>query len=384
MGNQFDYQLDTIVVKAGETKSQHGDLNIPICTSTTFIQQSPGVPTGNFEYARSGNPTRAALELALGQLEGAEYGLAFSSGMAAMDCIISMLPVESHVICMNDVYGGTYRYFKQCANGISVDFIDLSTQCVSDSIKANTKLVWIETPTNPTLRVVDIEKVSKNAKSHSPNILVVADNTFMSPILQNPLRLGADIVIHSVTKFINGHCDVVMGALMTRSSEIHEKLKFFQNAIGSVPSPFDCYLVLRSIKTLHLRVTKQTQNAMQIADFLNKHENIDKVYYPGLDTHPNHSIAVKQANGFGAIVSIVLSSNIDPTIFCKRLELFSLAESLGGVDSLIEIPTIMTHRGVSKEDQQKLGLTDRLIRLSIGIENPRDLIADLSKALGNS
>ena len=278
---------------------------------------------------------------------------------------------------------GTYRYFKECVRGIEVDFVDLSSQSVTGFLKANSKMVWIETPTNPTLRIVDIEKVAKEAKTFSSDILVIVDNTFMSPIFQKPLKLGADVAIHSVTKFINGHCDVVMGSLMTSSLKIYEKIKFFQNAIGSVPSPFDCYLVLRSIKTLYIRLNKQADNARLIAESLSKHENVSKVYYPGLPTHPNHSVALKQCTGFGAMVSIVLGPKIDPKVFCKNLKLFSLAESLGSVDSLVEIPTLMTHKGVLKKDQERLGLSDRLIRLSIGVENSQDLIADLTNALTN-
>ncbi|KAG2176901.1 hypothetical protein INT43_007555 [Umbelopsis isabellina] len=354
----------------------------PISLSTTFKQSAAGVHKG-FDYSRSGNPTRNNFEDAVALLEGAKHGLAFSSGSATTATIINSLKAGSHIISVNDVYGGTYRYFTKVAsgNGVEATFVDLSNaDNIKPHFKENTKLVWIETPTNPTLRIIDIEAVAKHAHAHGAYLVV--DNTFMSPYFQNPLALGADIVVHSVTKYINGHSDVVMGVAVTNDTDIYENLKFLQNSLGAVPSAFDSFLARRGLMTLEVRMKRHEENAIRIAEFLSKNTHIEEVIYPGLASHPQHELAKRQQRGFGGMLSFRMKGSIDNVnVFLQKLQHITLAESLGGVESLIEVPAVMTHGSVSEEDRAKLGITDTLVRLSVGIETADDLMTDLAQAL---
>lgn len=354
----------------------------PVSLSTTFKQSSAGVHTG-YEYSRSGNPTRHNFESAVAALEGGKYGLAFASGSSVTATILNTLHSGSHLISVNDVYGGTYRYFTKVAihNGVQADFVDLDDAAnIKPYFKENTKLVWVESPTNPTLRIIDIRAVADYAHAHGA--LLVVDNTFMSPYFQNPLSLGADVVVHSVTKYINGHSDVVMGVAVTNNESVYEKLKFMQNSMGAVPSAFDSYLARRGLMTLEVRMQRHAENAQAIAEYLQTHPNIEEVIYPGLPSHPNHELAKQQQRGFGGMISFRIKGNLEnANNFLSKLEYITLAESLGGVESLIELPAIMTHGAVSPEDRAKLGITDTLLRLSVGIENVEDLIADIKQSL---
>lgn len=359
-----------------------GAVITPISLSTTFQQSSPGVHTG-YDYSRSGNPTRDALEKNIAALENAKFALAFSSGLAATSTITHLLSAGDHVVCMDDVYGGTRRQFSRITSrhGLSFTYVDFSLEgALEAAITDKTKLAWLETPTNPLLKITDIAKVASIAKKH--NLIFVVDNTFMSPYFQNPLELGADIAVHSVTKFINGHSDVVMGVLAVNKKELHDELKFLQNGIGSVPSAFDCFLALRGAKTLHIRMREHERNATKIATWLESHPKIDRVVYPGLPSHPQHELAKKQMKGFGGMVTFFLKGGKqESTIFLEKIKIFALAESLGGVESLIELPSVMTHASVPAEERAKLGISDTLIRLSCGIEDADDLIADIEQAL---
>jgi len=338
-----------------------------------------------YEYSRTGNPTRGAFERAIATVEFANHGLAFSSGQAATSAVLQTLHAGDHVVCIDDVYGGTQRLFRQVLTDhalLTFTFLDMSNpNDVEKAITEKTKLLWLESPTNPTLKITDIAAISEITKKF-PNLWYVVDNTFMSPYLQNPLNLGADIVLHSVTKYIGGHSDCVMGALVMNDDNIYAKLKFIQNAVGAVPSPFDCYLALRGIKTLHVRMDYCQKNAMTIAKFLEDHEKVESVIYPGLETHPQHEIAKKQQKGFGAMITFFVKGELaQATGFLRNLKLFTLAESLGAVESLAESPAAMTHASVPVEKRQELGISDTLIRLSIGIENVDDLVDDLQSAL---
>ncbi|KAK3836352.1 MAG: Cys/Met metabolism PLP-dependent enzyme-domain-containing protein [Linnemannia elongata] len=354
----------------------------PLSLSTTFKQHSAGEHNG-FDYSRSGNPSRHAFETAVAALEGAKYGLAFSSGSATTATIVSSLPAGSHIVSVNDVYGGTYRYFTKVASvlGVEVTFVDLADAAnVASVIRPNTKLVWVETPTNPTLRLVDIKAVAEIAHKH--NTKLVVDNTFMSPFFQNPLSLGADIVVHSVTKYINGHSDVVMGVAVTSNEEIYTKLAFLQNSIGAVPSAFDCFLANRGLKTLHLRMRQHATSAQAIAEALEASPRVENVIYPGLPSHPQHDLAKRQQKGFGGMISFRIKGDLaTANAFLRHVKFFTLAESLGGVESLCELPATMTHGSVSAEDRATLGITENLIRLSVGIEDTEDLVADVLAAL---
>lgn len=336
-----------------------------------------------FEYSRSGNPNRNNFEEAIANLEGAKYGLAFASGSATTATIVNSLEAGSHLISVNDVYGGTYRYFTKVAVNLNIDttFVNLSDPAnIESHFKPNTKLVWLETPTNPTLRVIDIKAIAERAHAHGA--LLVVDNTFMSPYFQNPIALGADIVIHSVTKYINGHSDVVMGVAVTSNEEWYKKLAFMQNSLGAVPSAFDCFMARRGLMTLEVRMQRHAENAQAVAEYLETNEHIEEVIYPGLPSHPNHELAKKQQSGFGGMISFRVRGNLDNVNkLLSNLEHITLAESLGGVESLVEVPAIMTHGAVSPEDRAALGITDTLVRVSIGIENKEDLIADLKQAL---
>lgn len=355
----------------------------PIYQTSTFAQQSPGQHKG-YEYSRTGNPTRSALEKAFASIENGKHGLAFASGLAAIDAVIKLLQPGDEVIATSDLYGGTYRIFTKifATYGIRFVFADLSeSHNLEKYITANTKLVWIETPTNPTLKIIDIESVVKIAKK--ANLLVAVDNTFATPYLQQPLDMGADIIMHSATKYLGGHSDVVMGALIVRDDALAEKLYFIQNASGAVCGPMDSFLVLRGIKTLPVRMQRHCENAREIAGFLTKHPKIDKVYWPGLKTHTNHLIAKKQMRDFGGMISFTTRGNNieDAMTIVENLQIFTLAESLGGVESLCGHPATMTHASIPKNEREKTGVTDTLIRLSVGIEDIRDLLDDLKQAL---
>tara|TARA_B000000609_G_C24177334_1_gene355052 strand:- start:1101 stop:2240 length:1140 start_codon:yes stop_codon:yes gene_type:complete len=373
------------------TKTIHGGQKIdpafnsvmqPIYQTSTYAQKSPGVNKG-FEYSRTHNPTRTALQNSFASLENAKYGVAFSSGLAAIDAIIKLLSPGDEVISTNDLYGGTFRLFTKVFEKYGVKFHFTSLHNVSDVeslINENTKVIWAETPTNPMINIFDIEALSIISKAK--NLLLVVDNTFASPYLQNPINLGADIVMHSATKYLAGHSDVVLGALMLNDDEIAEKLYFIQNASGAVPGPQDCFLTLRGIKTLHVRMQRHCENAHKVANFLNNHEMVEKVYWPGLHSHKNHDVAKKQMSGFGGMLSFRIKDfNKEQTIkFLEKLHLFTLAESLGGVESLCGHPATMTHASIPLEEREKSGVTDSLIRLSVGIEDVDDLIEDLKNA----
>ncbi len=361
-----------------------GDVVAPIHLSATFARKEIDKPTGGYEYARTGNPTRHALEKRLAALENARYGLAFASGLAAETTLaLSLLKKGDHVVAFEDLYGGTRRLFdKTLANfGLEFSYVDASkVENVEAALRSNTKLIWLESPTNPLLRLCDIAAISKVAKAHEA--LTIVDNTFASPYLQNPLALGADIVLHSTTKYISGHSDVVGGAITTSNDELYGKLKFNQNALGGVPSPFDCFLVLRGTKTLAVRMERHCQNAQKIAEYLSRHPKVQSVIYPGLPSHPQHALAKRQMSGFGGMVTFtVKGTSAETADFLKQLNVIALAESLGGVESLINQPSVMTHASLAKEERERLGVTDGLLRLSVGIEDIEDLIADLEQAL---
>jgi cystathionine gamma-lyase len=362
----------------------YGDVVVPIHLATTFARKEVDKPTGGYEYSRTGNPTRDALEKRLAALENAKFGLAFASGLAAeATLLLSLLKKGDHVIAFNDLYGGTRRLFSEVLSnfGLKFTYVDArKPENVEKAIKRNTRMIWLETPTNPLLRLCDIKAISDIGRRN--DVVTVVDNTFMSPYFQNPLDLGADIVLHSTTKYLGGHSDVVGGAVMLSNEEYYGKIKFNQNAVGAVPSPFDCFLVLRGIKTLAVRMERHNYNAQKIAEFLESHPKVEKVYYPGLKSHPQHDLARRQMSGFGGVLSFELKADLaEVKAFLRRFKLFALAESLGGVESLIEHPALMTHASIPKREREKIGITDSLIRVSVGIEDVEDLIADLKQAL---
>lgn len=359
-----------------------GAIMTPIYQTSTYVQAAPGDHKG-YEYSRTHNPTRTVLQDALAALENGNHGLCFSTGMGAVDAVIKLLNPGDEVISTNDLYGGTYRIFTKVFERYGIRFHFTSMQdpdAVRKLINPNTKLIWVETPTNPTLNVIDIEAMAGLARE--AGALLVVDNTFATPYLQNPLDLGADIVLHSLTKYMGGHSDVVMGALVVRSSELQEKLAFIQNSCGATPGPMDCFLVLRGIKTLHLRMRQHCENGRIIAQWLRQHPQVDQVLYPGFAEHPGHAVAARQMRDFGGMISFTLKGDKleDAVRFLSHTHLFSLAESLGGVESLIGHPASMTHASIPKPEREKAGLKDSLIRLSVGIEDAEDLIADLEKA----
>jgi len=374
----------TKYIHAGaEPDPSTGAIMTPIYQTSTYVQEAPGVNKG-FEYARSQNPTRKALEEAYAQIENGQFGLAFGSGVAATDAVIKLLSPGDEVIAANDMYGGTYRLFSKVFEKFGIIFTYVDTTNVANikaAVSPKTKLIWIETPTNPLMNITDIEAVSAIAKAN--NVLLCVDNTFASPYLQNPLDLGADIVMHSATKYLGGHSDVIQGALMMNSAELREQLYFIQKSCGAVPGPMDCFLVLRGIKTLHLRMQRHCENGRAIAHWLRKHPKVGKVYWCGFEDHPNYAIARKQMRDFGGMLSFELKD--DSMDAAKKVlsstKLFSLAESLGGVESLINHPASMTHASIPREKRIANGLSDTLIRLSIGVEDADDLIADLENAL---
>lgn len=360
-----------------------GAIMTPIYQTSTYVQAAPGQHKG-YEYARTQNPTRDALQASLAALEGGKYGICYSSGLAAMDAVIKLLQTGDEVLCANDLYGGSYRLLVRVYGpmGIKSKYIDMTDmELVKNSITPQTKLIWLETPTNPTLQILDIKVICNIAQQH--NIPVCVDNTFASPYLQNPLTLGATIVHHSITKYIAGHSDVIMGGLVTNDDAIAERLKFLQNASGAVPGPQDCFLVLRGIKTLHIRMDRACENALKLARYLKQHPKVGRVMFPGLEDHPQHQMAKSQMRGFGAMISFDLKDDSleKATKVLSGTHLFSLAESLGGVESLIGHPASMTHASIPREQRLASGLTDSLIRLSVGIETYEDLQADIESAL---
>lgn len=379
-----DSKFDTLAVHAGvQPDPTTGAVMTPIYQTSTYAQEAPGRHKG-YEYARTQNPTRQALEASLAALERGAHGIAFSSGMAAMDAVVRLLRPGEEVLACNDLYGGSYRLLTQVYEplGIGSRFVDMAGMPQIEAlIQPQTKMIWIETPTNPLLRITDIEAVCRTARRHG--ILTVVDNTFASPYLQQPLDLGADIVVHSATKYLGGHSDVVLGAVVTRNTDIAERLYFLQNAAGAVPGPHDCFLVLRGIKTLHLRMERACTNAHEIARWLANHPAVGNVHYPGLAHHPQHELAARQMHLFGAMVSFDLKDDSLEAAMqvLRRTRLFTLAESLGGVESLIGHPASMTHASIPRAARLRAGLTDTLIRLSVGIEAVEDLIDDLEKAL---
>lgn len=355
----------------------------PIYQTTTYGQSSPGEHKG-FEYSRSGNPTRAALERSIASIENGDYGLAFSSGLAAIDAVLKLLKPGDEVISTSDLYGGSYRIFTRIYEdfGIKFHFVGMENVAnIEKFINENTKLVWVETPTNPMMNIIDIKAAAAITQKH--NLLLAVDNTFATPYLQTPLDLGADIIMHSATKYLGGHSDVVMGSLVVNDKSLAQKLYFIQNASGAVPGPQDCFLVLRGIKTLHLRVQRHCENGRAVAHFLKSNSNVDKVYWPGFEDHPNHQIAKKQMSDYGGMVSFTTKEGtLESAInVVSRVKIFTLAESLGGVESLAGHPASMTHASIPKKDREKTGVVDSLIRLSVGIEDIDDLIADLAQAL---
>ncbi len=383
-----DYSFDTRAIHVGEVpeflEGSKNEVVAPIFLSSTYARKEVKNP-GKFEYSRSQNPTRSALEERYASLENTRYGLGFASGLAAEATLLfALLRPGDHIVGFDDLYGGTKRLFHLWTNnyGLKVDLVDAtSPELIENAIRPETRLVWLESPTNPLLKVCDIKAVSEIAHRH--NLLVVVDNTFLSPYFQNPVVLGADIVVHSVTKYIAGHSDVIGGAIMLNNKEIYDRLKFCQNALGSVPSPFDCYLVLRGLKTLPLRMEKHQSNALFIAEYLENHPKVERVYYPGLKSHPHYELGLRQATGFGGMISFEIKGGEKEAVrFLESLNLFTLAESLGGVESLIEHPALMTHASITAKERAMAGIKDSLVRVSIGIEDKADLIRDLEQAFG--
>lgn len=378
-------KLATKFIHAGvEPDSSTGAIMTPIYQTSTFVQESPGNHKG-YEYARSQNPTRFALEKAFAEIENGKYGLAFSSGVAATDAVIKLLEPGNEVIAANDMYGGTYRLFSKVFEKFGIKFHYVNMQDannIKQYINANTKLIWTETPTNPLMNIADIAAIAAIAKQH--NLILCVDNTFATPYLQNPLDLGADIVMHSATKYLSGHSDVIQGCLVMNDVNLRDQLYFIQKSCGAVPGPMDCFLVLRGIKTLHVRMQRHCENGEKIAHFLRKHPKVEKVYWCGFEDHPNYEVAKKQMRGFGGMMSFTLKDDSVDT--AKKLlsstKVFALAESLGGVESLINHPASMTHASIPREERIKNGLSDSLIRLSVGIEDADDLIEDLNQAIG--
>lgn len=388
MANTKNYGFSTKAIHIGEEpdfrEGATGDVVIPIHLSTTFARARVDKPTAGYEYTRSLNPTRNALEIKLASLENGRFGLAFASGLAAESTILlSLIKPGDHIVAFDDLYGGTKRLINQVFGNynFNTSFVDaVDPRNIENAIKENTKLVWLESPTNPLLKVSDIKAISEITKKHG--VVLVVDNTFLSPYFQKPLDLGADIVVHSSTKYIGGHSDVLGGSVILNDEELYKKIQYHQNAVGAVLAPFDSYLTLRGIKTLAIRLERHNKNAIEIAHYLKKHPKVKKVIYPGLKSHPQHKLATKQATGYGGIISFEITGTIDDAkVFLEKLKLFALAESLGGVESLIELPAVMTHASVAKEVREQIGISDTLVRISVGIEDIADLIADLEQAL---
>ena len=372
----------TALIHCIPTDPLTGSISVPIYQTSTYVQEAPGVNKG-YDYARSNNPTRGTLEDIIAKLEKGKVGIAFGSGLAAIDAVVKLLKAGDEILAVDDIYGGAFRLFTHIYEkfGIKVSYTDTSNvENVFNNISANTKLIWLETPTNPTLKISDIRAVAQVAKAHG--CLLCVDNTFASPALQQPLTLGADIVVHSATKYLGGHSDLIAGLVVTKEKELGEKIKFIQNASGAILAPFDSWLVIRGIETLELRVKEHCRNAAAVAAYLETHPLVDKVYYPGLTTHPNHEIARQQSKGFGGIVSFTLKEDTETaaTALVTSTKYFKLAESLGGVKSLLCHPAQMTHKSIPAEKRRAAGVADSLVRLSVGLENAIDLIADLEQA----
>lgn len=365
-----------------EADPSTGAIITPVFQTSTYVQEGIGKHKG-YEYSRTGNPTRAALEACIASLEGGKYGLAFASGTAAMATIMNLLKAGDHVVVGEDVYGGTYRLFSKVLPKYNLNFTFVDSRdinAVEAAIRPETKILWLETPTNPLLRLADLKTLTQLAKSRK--LISVVDNTFASPYFQKPLELGADIVVHSTTKYMGGHSDVVGGAVVTSNEELYENIKFHQNAVGAIPGPFDCWLVQRGLKTLAVRMKEHEKNAMMVAKFLESHPAIEKTIYPGLTSHPQHDLAKKQMSGFSGMVSCVIKGGMEKAdLFMQSTKLFALAESLGGVESLLCHPATMTHGSIPKADRDARGIVDGLVRLSCGIEDGDDLVADLDQAL---
>src|SRR5213080_5298029 len=373
----------TKAIHAGqEPDPSTGAIIAPIFQTSTYVQAGLGEHKG-FEYSRTQNPTRSALEECMAAIEEGRYGLAFASGMAAESAILSLLSAGEHIVSCDDLYGGSYRIFERVMRRYNVETTYVAAGNIEGyerAIRPNTKMIWLETPTNPLLRLIDIQAVAEIAHRH--NLLLVVDNTFASPYFQQPLKLGADIVVHSTTKYLNGHSDVIGGALVLNNEEAYESMKFYENAAGNVPSPFDAWLVLRGIKTLAVRMRQHDENARTVAKFLAEHPRVEKVYFPGLPSHPDHELAKRQMSGFGGMVSFQYKGTYTDIVqLVRRFKVFALAESLGGVESLVCHPVSMTHGSIPKEIREARGLTDTLLRLSVGIEDAEDLLADLQQAL---
>jgi len=373
----------TLAVHAGQTPdSATGAISTPIYQTSTYAQEAPNVHKG-FDYSRANNPTRKILEDNLAALEGVSYGVAFSSGLAATSAVLNLFKAGDHVVAANDMYGGTYRQFRQLYEkyGIGFDFVDAARpEAIEAGMKPNTKLVWIETPSNPLLKITDVQAAAKVA--HEGGALLAVDSTLATPYLQRPAELGADLVHHSTTKYLNGHGDVIGGAVCVKDKALFEQLRFWQKSVGSVPSPMDCYLVLRGIKTLPLRMDQHSKNAQAVAEFLEAHPKVKRVIYPGLPSHPQHALAKKQMSGFSGMIAVELAASFEQSMaFASGLRLFTLAEDLGGAKSLVCHPASMTHAAVPREDRLKNGFSDELIRLSVGIEDADDLIEDLKNGL---
>jgi cystathionine gamma-lyase len=376
----------TLAIHAGQTPDPTtGAVMTPVYFTSTFAQQGPGAHRG-FEYARTQNPTRSALEANLAALEGGAHGLAFASGCATIATALHLLASGDHLVAADDLYGGTYRLFERVFRQTGLDFTYVDPASGPDAfvaaLRPRTRMVWIETPTNPMLKLCDVARVARAIKAERPDALVVVDNTFLTPYLQRPLELGADLVVHSTTKYLNGHSDVIGGAAVTSDPTLREQLAFLQNAIGAVPSPMDCFLVLRGIKTLHVRMQRHEENARAIAAWLERRADVARVIYPGLPSHPQHDLARRQQRGFGGMISFVIEGGLPRARrFLGACRIFTCAESLGGVESLVEHPAIMTHASIPPDLRAKLGIDDGLIRLSVGIEDLADQLADLERAV---
>ena len=395
MTAHHDMKLATKVIHAGqEVEPTTGAVMPPIFTSTTYAQKSPGVHQG-LDYIRAHNPTRYALERMMAHLEGSglsrevdvsEGGFAFASGCAATSSVFDLVPQGSHVVCMDDLYGGTHRLVaqvRQPSQGLRLSYVDLTNaDHFVEAMTADTKLVWVETPTNPTLKIVDLAQIAQIATAANPDVILACDNTFASPINQRPLELGFNVVMHSATKYIGGHSDVLAGILVTNTPELAERIRFVQKSVGAVLGPFDSYLLLRGVKTLALRIERHNQSAMKAARWLEAHPKIERVVYPGLESHPQHAIAAKQMDGFGGMITMFIKGDLaNARRFLEKVQIFALAESLGGVESLVEVPPTMTHASIPPPTRHAAGLADGLVRLSVGIEHEDDLVADLDQAI---
>jgi cystathionine gamma-lyase/cystathionine beta-lyase len=376
-------KFETIAIHAGDRPdASTGAISVPICQTSTFVFEDVGKTRG-WDYSRTANPTRKVLEDTIAQLEGGEAGFAFATGMAAETTVMHLLKTGDHIISGDDVYGGTYRLFQDVMSGFGLEFTFLrmdNRKSIEEAVRPNTRMLWLETPSNPLLNIVDLEMVVDIARRH--NLLTVIDNTFATPYFLRPIEYGIDLVVHSTTKYLNGHCDVVGGAVVTTTDELTQRVQFLLNAMGTCASPFDCWLVLRGIETLPVRMKQHEENAFAVANYLKGHPKVKRVLYPGLESHKGHEIAKRQMKGFGGVVSFDLTGGIEGVnAFLRRLKVFSLAESLGGITSLAEHPTTMSHASMPKDCRERVGITDELIRLSVGLENVDDLIEDLEQAL---